>query len=236
MKYKKSKLGFPLRSKLKDMPKILRPREKLIAKGPEALSDSELLAIMLGSGYKGKNVKELARLILRRFKLKGLITMSFKDLIQVKGIGQAKATQIKACFELAKRAFNIGIDDLPLVNSPAKALEQASIIRKSKKENFLVLYLNARQQLLYKEIISIGSINMNLVHPREVFQPAIERLAVNVIFIHNHPSGDPEPSEADIKLNADLLKAGDLLGITVLDHLIITHKKFISLREKGLFD
>lgn len=225
-----------MKYKIKDMPKILRPREKLMAKGAEALSDSELLAIMLGSGYQGRNVKELARLILRRFKLEGLSNMSFKDLVQVKGIGQAKAAIIKSAFELVKRAFNIGIDDLPLINSPDKAIEQASMIRRSNKENFLVLYLNARQQLLFKEIISTGSLNMSIVHPREVFQPAIERLAANVIFIHNHPSSDPEPSEADIKLNKDLLKAGDLLGITILDHLIITDKKFISMREKGFFD
>jgi len=221
-----------MKYKIKDLPKILRPREKLASKGPETLSDSELLAILLGSGYKGKNVKELAQLILRRFTLEGLIKKSFKELVQFKGIGNAKAAQIKAAFELAKRAFDIDKDDLVLINAPHKAVEQTASIRKAKKENFIVLYLNARHQMIFKDTISVGSLSMNIVHPREVFQPAIEHLAYAIILIHNHPSGDPEPSESDLELTRDLIKAGDLLGIQVLDHIIVTDKKFVCLGKR----
>lgn len=220
--------------KIKDLPKILRPREKLAARGEEALSDSELLAILLGSGYRGKNVKELASLILRRFTLEGLAKKSFKELVGVKGIGNAKACQIKAAFELAKRVFNINKNELPIINAPHKAVEQVAHIRKAKKENFVVIYLNARHQMIFKDTISIGSLSMSVVHPREVFQPAIEHSAFAVILVHNHPSGDPEPSEHDMELTNDLVKAGDLLGIQVLDHIIVTDKKFTRLGKKQL--
>lgn len=219
--------------KIKDLPKVDQPREKLASRGEKALLDSELLAILLGSGYQGKNVKKLAQSILRRFNLKNLTDLSFKALRQIKGIGPAKACQIKASFELGRRAFSQE-NNLPLVNRPKKAIAQVENIKSSKKENFCVLYLNAREQLVFKDIISIGPTNMSLVHPREVFQPALEHFASAIILIHNHPSGNIEPTDQDILLTQDLIKAGKLLGIEIIDHLIISGEKFLSMRQEKI--
>ena len=215
--------------KIKDLPKHEMPREKLIEKGAEGLKNSELLAILLRTGIEGKNVIEVAEGILRKYPMKKMLSLNFETISKIKGIGPAKATHLLAAFELTKRALEIEDNNLPIINSAKDAVAQLQELRNAKKEHFVVLYLNARNQLIYKETISIGTLNASLVHPREVFKPAIENLAVSIIIAHNHPSGGTNPSEADIALTNRLLDAGRLMGIELRDSLIITNNDFSSI-------
>jgi DNA repair protein RadC len=211
---------------IKNLPKHERPREKMIESGAVNLRSSELLAILLRSGYAGKNVIEVAREILKKFPMKKLLAMSYEDLVKVKGIDSGKACSLLASFELVKRALEVEDNNLPLINCVKDAVAHLQDIRMAKKEHFAVLYLNARNQLVAKEIISIGTLNASLVHPREVFKPAFELPAAGIIIAHNHPSGGCEPSEADIELTKRLKEAGKILGIEVIDHIIITSNSF----------
>lgn len=220
--------------KIKDLPRVEKPREKLVEKGAQALKDSELLAILLGSGYKGKNVLQLAKKILSEYPLKRLKSMPLENLKKLKGIGYAKACLIRAAFELSKRAFMLEEDLLPAVKSPRDVANQVTEIRKHRKENFVVLYLNARNQVIHKETISIGTLNASLVHPREVFQPAVAKSAASLVLAHNHPSGDTSPSEDDIEITRRMVKAGEIMGIDVLDHVIVSERDYRSLKEEGL--
>jgi DNA repair protein RadC len=220
--------------KIRDLPRAEKPREKLIEKGPEALKDSELLAILLGSGYKGKNVVQLAKRILTTHPLDKIRNMPLKDLRKLKGIGYAKGCLIRAAFELAKRAFTIDEDVLPVVKKPKDVANQVTEIRKYRKESFVVLYLNARNQVIHKETVSMGTLNASLVHPREVFQPAVAKCAASVILTHNHPSGNTSPSEEDAEITRRMVKAGQIMGIEVLDHVIVSERGHRSLKEEGL--
>ncbi|HID95979.1 MAG TPA: JAB domain-containing protein [Candidatus Latescibacteria bacterium] len=219
---------------IKDMPKVEKPREKLMEKGPEALREQELLAILLGSGYRGKNVLEVARRILSEYSVRELSEVPFEKLRRLRGIGPAKACVIKAAFELSKRAFGVEEDLLPVIRTPNDVADAVTNIRRNRKENFVVLYLNARNQVIYKETVSIGTLNASLVHPREVFGPAVANSAASVILAHNHPSGDINPSEDDIELTRRIVKAGELMGIDVLDHVIVSHKGHLSMKDRGI--
>ncbi|MEA3398158.1 MAG: DNA repair protein RadC [Patescibacteria group bacterium] len=214
---------------IKNLPKHERPREKLIEKGAANLRNGELLAILLRTGYTGKNVLEVANEILRKFPMKKLLGMSYVDLVKIKGIDSGKACSLLAAFELTKRALDVEDNNLPGINSARDAVAHLQELRIAKKEHFVVLYLNARNQLIHKEIISVGTLNANLVHPREVFKPAIDHLAASIIVAHNHPSGGTEPSEADIMLTGRLKDAGRLLGIEMADHLVITQDNYQSI-------
>ena len=216
-------------AKIKNLPKHEQPREKLIEKGVENLRDSELMAVLLRTGIEGKNVIEVSEEILRKFPKKKLLSLDFKNLSKIKGIGPGKACLLLSAFELTKRALEVEDNNLPTINSAKDAVAQLQELRTAKKEHFVVLYLNARNQLIYKETISIGTLNASLVHPREVFKPAIDHLAASIIVAHNHPSGGCEPSEADIMLTGRLSDAGKLLGIEVVDHLVITKSDFRSI-------
>lgn len=220
--------------KIKDLPKIERPREKLIAKGAENLKDSELLAILLRTGTKGKNVIEIASHILAKYSKKRLLQMTYQDLAQINGIDSGKATTLLAAFELAKRALEVNDTNLPVINSAKDAVAQLSDMRDLKKEHFVVLYLNAKNQLVHKETISMGTLNANLVHPREVFEPALKYSAAQIIATHNHPSGDPKPSEDDKDVTKRLTEAGKLMGIDVMDHVIITKNSYFSFKEEKI--
>jgi len=211
------------------MPAHERPREKIIERGPAGLKDKELLAIILRTGQAGKNVVELAAEILRKWPMKKLLAMKYEDMIRIRGIDSGKACALMAAFELVKRALEVEDNNLPTINSAKDAVAQLQELRTAKKEHFVVLYLNARNQLIHKETISIGTLNANLVHPREVFKPAIEHLAASIIVAHNHPSGGSEPSAADLELTKRLQEAGKLIGIEVADHLVITNKDFRSI-------
>jgi len=218
--------------KIKDLPKVERPREKLIRYGPEKLSNSELLAIILGSGTKDRNVIELANKILKKFSADELPNLTFNDLKNYPGLGPAKACEIIACFELGKRLLKGKRTKIYL--TPKDVWDELKDLHNHKKEHFVIFYLDARNQEIKREIISVGSLNANLVHPREVFEPAVRNLAAQIILAHNHPLGDPEPSEDDLEITKRLVESGKILGIEIIDHIIIAKTDFISLKEKGL--
>lgn len=219
--------------KLKDIPKIDRPRERFLEKGPDALSTSELLAIVIGSGIKGKNVKQLSEQIIRKFGNK-FLNIKVDELLEIPGIGKAKALQIVSALSLIKRFYEeLGPKD-NLVLSAQDAVSLTSEIRDKKKEYLVCLYLNARNALLKKEIISIGILDKSIVHPREIFGPAVELRAAGVVLLHNHPSGDVTPSKQDIEVINKILEAGKIMGVNVIDFIIVSesniHSTFIDLQ------
>lgn len=213
-------------AKIKNLPKHEQPREKLIEKGPENLRDTELMAILLGTGIEGKDVMKVSTEILSKYPKKKLLALDYEKLSKIKGIGPAKACLLLAAFELTKRALEVEDNNLPKIESAKEAVAQLQELRTAKKEHFIALYLNARNQLVHKEIISIGTLDTGLVHPREVFKPALDSLAVSVIVAHNHPSGSLEPSSEDIEITRRLVHAGKILGISVIDHIIMTEDKW----------
>ena len=221
-----------------DLPLSERPRERLQKLGVEALSAQEILAVILGRGVAGESVMVTAQRLLSQFgNLKGIADASVEELSQVRGIGLAKAAQIKAAFELSSRLEGYAeAEDKPIVKTPedVNSLVRGRL-RGKKKEYFLALLLDTRNQLIKVAEISVGSLDTSIVHPREVFKEAISASAASVVFVHNHPSGDPEASEDDIGLTKRLAEAGELVGIEVLDHIIISDKKFLSLKREGLF-
>lgn len=219
-------------AKIKDLPKTDRPREKLEKYGPERLSDSELLAILLRTGSEGVNVVELAGKILRKFSGVGLTKASVKELKNTFGLGSAKACEISACFELSRRLLQN--KQSTLILSPKDVWDELKDIRDHKKEHFVIFFLDSRNQEIKREIVSVGSLNASLVHPREVFEPAVRHLAAQVVIAHNHPAGDPSPSQEDSDLTKKLVDAGKLLGIEVRDHIIVSRSNYFSFREQKL--
>jgi len=221
-----------------DLPVSERPRERLQKFGVEALSAQEILALILGRGIAGESVMMTVQRLLSQFgNLKGIASASVEELSQVRGIGLAKASQIKAAFELANRLEGYSeVGKKPLVKTPDEVVSLVrGRLKGKKKEHFLALLLDTRNQLIKVSEISVGSLDTSIVHPREVFREAISASAASVIFVHNHPSGDPEASEDDIKLTKRLAEAGEIMGIDVLDHIIIGDKEYLSLKSKGLF-
>jgi len=220
-----------------DLPLSERPRERLIKLGSEALSAQEILALVLGRGIKGESVMVTSQKLLSRFgNLKGVANASIEELTQTKGIGPAKAAQIKAALELSKR-LEADADDkpMPLLKSPEDvAAAVRNRLKGKKKEHFMVLCLDTRNRLISCRPVSIGSLDTSVVHPREVFKEAVSSSAASVIFVHNHPSGDPEPSKEDIELTRRLARAGEIMGIDVLDHIIVCDKKHLSLKARNL--
>ena len=221
-----------------DLPVSERPRERLQKFGVEALSAQEILALIMGRGISGESVMVTAQRLLRQFgSLKGMANASVEELSRVKGIGVAKASQIKAAFELTNRLEGYADNgDTPPVKTPEDVAELVrGRLRGKKKEYFLALLLDTRNRLIRVAEISVGSLDSSIVHPREVFKEAVSASAASVIFVHNHPSGDPEASEDDLKLTGNLVEAGQIMGIDVLDHVIIGDKKHLSLKREGLF-
>ncbi len=206
-------------SKMSDRRKDLRPREKLQSRGAESLSDYELLMAIIGSGNAQADVTKIARDVQKLLTVKGS-ALTYEDLLSVKSLGPAKATQIMAGYELWRRQFEVS--ERSIIDSPEKAVEQLSDLRDKKQEYFVCLTLDGANRLIAKRIISIGTLTSSLVHPREVFAEAITDRAASIIVAHNHPSGNLEPSQADCEVTERLREAGDLLGINLLDHLIIT--------------
>jgi DNA repair protein RadC len=221
-----------------DLPLADRPRERLQRLGVEALSAQEILAVILGRGIAGESVMVTAQRLLSQFGgLKGIAGASLEELSQVRGIGLAKAAQIKAAVELARRTEGYSeADGKTTVKTPEDvyALAQGRLKGK-KKEYFLAALLDTRNHLIKLAEISIGSLDGSIVHPREVFKEAISASAASVIFIHNHPSGDTEASDDDIRLTKRLAEVGEIVGISVLDHVIIGGKSYNSMKREGLF-
>jgi DNA repair protein RadC len=215
--------------KVKEMQKHDRPREKLERYGIQKLADHELLAILLGSGVQGTNVVELAKKIMKLIGSVGLEHVSVESLIKINGLGQAKASQILAALEFGRRTYT-GAPEVIL--TPEKVFELCADIRDSKREHFVVFYLNTHNALIAREIISVGTLDASLVHPREVFEPALRHGAASVLVAHNHPSKDPTPSEEDIQVTQRLTEAAKIMGIDLIDHIIVTGSNFLSFQER----
>ncbi|MDP8218703.1 MAG: DNA repair protein RadC [Candidatus Theseobacter exili] len=209
------------------------PREKLEDKGPEALRDEELLAILLRTGCKGKDVMSLSRSILKKYPLDKLLALTHEELVSIKGLGKAKTSGITASFELAKRALKQELDVLPVISSPRDLLPLLADLKNKKKEYFKAYFLNARNQLIHSETVSIGHLSGSLVHPREVFTPALTRNAAAVIVAHNHPSGDPSPSREDVEVTERLVEAGKIMGIELVDHILVGKENIYSMKQHG---
>ena len=209
--------------KMSDRRKDLRPREKLQARGAEALSDYELLMAIIGSGVAGADVTKVARDVQKLLKEKSS-ELTLDDLLAIKGLGLAKATPIMAGYELWRRQFEVS--ERPIIDSPEKAVEQLADIRDKKQEYFVCLTLDGANRLIAKRIVTIGTLTASLVHPREVFADAITDRAASIIVAHNHPSGNLQPSQADVDVTDRLREAGELLGVTLLDHVIVTKDGF----------
>jgi DNA repair protein RadC len=221
---------------VRDLPKSERPRERLIKFGPEALSAQELLALIIGRGIPKKSVMNIAQELLARFgNIKAISQASIAGLSEIKGVGLAKAAQIKACFELGKRQDlepELKNYDIKNPQSVVKAI-RASIKDKA-KEHFKLILLDTRNKIIGISTISIGTLNASLVHPREIFKEAIIHNSASVVLAHNHPSGDPEPSDEDLTITKRLVDSGKILGIEVIDHIIIGKTNFSSFKERGL--
>jgi len=218
--------------KIKDLSPVDRPREKLLRYGVDKLTTSELLAILLRTGTAQINVVQLANQILKTFPNEKILTAKLVDLINIPGVGETKACELLAMIELGQRLLHGKQSALLL--SPFDVWKELHDIRGQKKEHFVVFFLDSRNQEIKREIISIGTINANLVHPREVFEPAIKHNAAQIIIAHNHPSGNPTPSSEDTSITRRLVEAGRILGIEVLDHVIVSKSGHISFRELGI--
>jgi len=217
-----------------DMQKEERPRERLLKNGASALSDSELLAIILRTGSKNENVINLSQRILGEYNIKQLSQINITQLMKVHGIKESKAAQISACFEIARRLESFNSAEKPKISSPEDVYRRLfPRMREQKKEMFIELCLDTKNHILKEEVISLGSLNANVVHPREVFKLALTESAAHIIVAHNHPSGDPAPSREDIEITKKLVETGNIMGITVLDHVIIGDGRHFSMKEAG---
>src|SRR5258706_1786329 len=217
---------------IKDRPKTARPRERLDALGISNLTEVELLAIILSSGTKKKNVVSVAKEVLKKFPLRALLTISLSELAKVDGIGKVKGGKILAGIELGKRALST--TSFHQVLTPKEVLHEVKDICTKSQEHLLALYLNARHELLQKQTISVGSLNQAIIEPRDIFSYALLLPSPFIILVHNHPSGDPTASEADIRFTKRLVEAGNLLGIKIIDHIVVTAKDYSSFREAKL--
>ncbi|AKB32451.1 DNA repair protein RadC [Methanosarcina siciliae HI350] len=220
--------------RIHDLPEEERPRERLIRNGPESLSNAELLGIILRTGSREENVISLCSRILKEYNIKQLSLANVSRLTQVHGVGKAKAAQIAAVFELARRLEIFVEEPKRKICSPRDVYSlMYPRMREQKKEKFITLYLDTKNQILKEEVVSIGSLNASIVHPREVFKSALLESSASVIMVHNHPSGDPSPSREDIMVTEKLVEGGKLLGIDILDHIIIGDGRYVSLKDEG---
>lgn len=230
---KEPKSSFPM---LKDVPEEERPRERMLRFGPEKLSNAELLALLLRTGSTGESVMVLAQRVLSKTGgLKALTQISLQELMQIHGIGLAKAVQIMAGVELGQRISRLLPEERYAIHSPQDAARYVmEELRFLKQEHFVCLFLNTKYQVIGKQCIFKGSLNASVVHPREIFHEAIRFSAAAIVCVHNHPSGDPTPSPEDLEVTERLVEAGKLMGIEILDHLIIGDQLYMSMREHGM--
>ncbi|OPY55928.1 MAG: hypothetical protein A4E55_02346 [Pelotomaculum sp. PtaU1.Bin035] len=224
------------RPTMKELPEELRPRERLQKEGAGALSEIELTAILLRTGSHEVTAVELASLIFARFKnLRSLVDATIEELSEIKGVGPAKASQVKAALELAKRLSHFTGLPRPVIKSPddvAGLLMEE--MRHLDREHFRALLLNTRNQVIANDEVSVGTLNSSAVHPRELFRNAIKRSAASVVLVHNHPSGDATPSKDDLDVTRRISEAGKIIGIEILDHIIIGDNRFTSFKAEGL--
>ncbi len=223
---------------VRDLPPEERPREKLLLCGAAALSNAELLAILLRSGTRKKSVLRIAEEILAHIKeqgLAGMVHISVPELAKIDGVGRVKAATLQAAIELGRRLSVQQAARIEIIHGPEDAAHYAMPrYRFEQKEHFAVLLLNTKNHVLGMPEVSVGSLSASVVHPREVFRAAIDYAAASMILLHNHPSGDPTPSREDIAVTERLVKAGKIMDIPVLDHVVLGNERFTSFKEKGL--
>lgn len=221
--------------RVKDLPSEERPREKLVKYGPDVLSEAELLAIVLSVGTKKEEVFSMSSRLLKEYGRNSIIShtnpVKFGEDLK---IPLTKACQVIACFELGRRFFKKTNGKITIIKTAKQAHEHLKDMGSLQKEYLRGIYLNSRHHIVYDEVISIGSLTTNIVHPREVFRPALENNAVAVIIAHNHPSGDSKPTKEDIAITKQLIEAGEILGINMVDHLIITKTGFVSIPQYNM--
>lgn len=214
----------------------VKPREKLMKFGPEKLTDSDLVSIILKTGYKGKTVYEVTEEIFKKYSIKEFITLEHGKLKQIKGIGNVKACELAAAFELVRRGIEEKNHDAIEIRKSTDLLPLLYKERLYTKEHFMCAFLNVRKKLIAIEEIFVGTLSASIVHPREIFEKAIQDCASSIIVIHNHPSDDAHPSDADISVTKRLVTAGKIMGINVVDHLIISRNSYFSFFENGILE
>jgi len=224
---------------IKDLPKDERPRERLQKYGAQALSDTELLAVIIRTGTKSESALMVAQRLLKgdggKNGLDFIARATIEELSKVKGIGAAKSIQIKAAMELGRRIYSSMVTDEMTIICPDDVFQLLiNDMRFLEKEHFKTILLNTKNKVISVEDISVGSLNTSIVHPREVFKPAIKRSSASIILAHNHPSGDPTPSREDLEVTRRLKDAGKIIGIEVLDHIIFGDNCYVSLKEKQI--
>jgi len=217
------------------LPRRHRPREKAFARGIGALGATELVALLLGNGNATSSALDTALRLVRRHGLPGLRSLSLDDWVREPGVGAALATRLAAAFELGRRAAGADAVDRAHITRPKDAWRLTRELGRSKKEHLVGLYLDAQNGLIHRETISVGSLNTTRSHPREILYPAIAHLALGFILVHNHPSGSLDPSDEDVAFTRAIHRAGEMVGIELYDHLIVTWGGFTSLRERGAF-
>lgn len=219
------------RKRIADIPKIQRPRERFVSLGRENLTNVELLAIILGSGTKNTNVISLARGILKKYPLTKLSNTPLTELINTHGIGEIQAIKILAGIELGLRSSRNSLTKM--IKTPQDVYIETYDIREKSREHLVALYLNARYELIHKQTISIGGLNKIVIEPRDVFSEALKNPCAYIILVHNHPSNDTSASQDDISFTNRVIQAGNLLGISIIDHIIVGSKDYYSMKENG---
>ncbi len=221
---------------IQNWPKQLQPRERLLSFGPQTLTDTELLAILLRTGFQGMNVIELADHLIQHFgSLNALLTVHHQQLTEIKGLGKAKATQLNAILEICRRVLRQQVNDSDVINSPDTTREYLRLhFQGLQREEFACLFLNTRHRVIALETLFQGTLSAAAVYPREVIKQALAHNAAAIILCHNHPSGDPEPSQADIRITEKLKSALALVDVSVLDHIVVGHGNMVSMAELGL--
>jgi DNA repair protein RadC len=224
----------PRPTRLQDLgPPIARPREKMLKYGTRALTNTELLAVVLGNGVEGENVLRVAEDLMRRHGAEALPGLDLQGWRRSRGVGVVKACQMTAAFELARRIL-VRPEAEFRVSSPREAYDLVRDLKRARKEHLVALYLDAQNHLILRETISIGALNTTRTHPREILQPAILHSALAFVLVHNHPSGSLEPSRDDLDFTRSIARAGELIGVGLTDHLIVSPRGFVSLKERGV--
>jgi DNA repair protein RadC len=219
------------KTRIKDMPMMLRPREKLFQNGANNLSEAELVAILLGTGSAKMNAITLGEKLLREFPLKRFSKESIREIVKYPGVGNAKASRIVAALELGERLFAPASVTKVVIQTAQDVLSQVRDIAGKKQEYLIVLYLNARHELVLKEVVGMGSLNSLRITPKEIFSHALQTPSASIIVVHNHPSGDTTPSDDDIHFTKSIHEAGEVMGIPLIDHVIVGVSGYYSFRE-----